>query len=155
MRTVKVTSPPGSGSEVGSAVFVTVISGTVTLLPGDPLHVERFEFFIGGMEMGNAREMREGCGRAASAPSGPHSSTGTRSLPFARVLEDVVDEEQRTGSQVPGEGGVVVLGHILGVVAVEEEQLDRAGPPGRDLLGGADEQPPGPPPVPVIPSSWK
>ena len=23
-------------------------------MPGDPLHVERFEFFIGGMEMGNA-----------------------------------------------------------------------------------------------------
>jgi lysyl-tRNA synthetase class 2 len=23
-------------------------------VPGDPLHVERFEFFIGGMEMGNA-----------------------------------------------------------------------------------------------------
>lgn len=30
------------------------ISPLAKAIPGDPLHVERFEFFIGGMEMGNA-----------------------------------------------------------------------------------------------------
>ncbi|HUS94564.1 MAG TPA: lysine--tRNA ligase [Patescibacteria group bacterium] len=30
------------------------ISPLAKAVPGDPLHVERFEFFIGGMEMGNA-----------------------------------------------------------------------------------------------------
>jgi lysyl-tRNA synthetase class 2 len=30
------------------------ISPLAKSVPGDPLHVERFEFFIGGMEMGNA-----------------------------------------------------------------------------------------------------
>ena len=30
------------------------ISPLAKAVPGDPMHVERFEFFIGGMEMGNA-----------------------------------------------------------------------------------------------------
>ena len=30
------------------------ISPLAKSIPGDPIHVERFEFFIGGMEMGNA-----------------------------------------------------------------------------------------------------